>query len=63
MIIPTVLGLIAGAIFLEAFIIMVVWGAIAGQFEGAPTIGLWMAMVVGVALSLVGGIFGGSSRG
>jgi len=59
--IPGVLGLIAGAVFLEAFIVMIVWGAIAGQFEGAPTISLWLSMAVAAGLSIVGGAIGRSN--
>jgi len=59
-IIGLVTALVIGSAFLSAFVIMIVWGAIAGIFDG-PTISYWMAFVVGLALSLLKGGIGISS--
>ena len=51
-----VIGLVVGLVMLQALVIMLVWGAIAGIFDG-PTIGYGMSFLVSIALGLVGGIF------
>lgn len=55
--------LIPAFVALEAFIIMVVSGAVGHVFEeDAFFISFWQAVVVGIALSVVGGFFRGSSK-
>ncbi len=56
-IIGTILGvgiLIAGVIFFQAWVIMLVWGAIAGAFDG-PTISFWLSIAVSAAIGLLTG--------
>jgi hypothetical protein len=51
---------VAVAFFLSAFIVMVVWGAIAGIFGSTLTISYGQALAVTLGLWIIGSIFGGS---
>jgi hypothetical protein len=49
-------GVVVGVVCLNAWIIMVLWGALGSIFEFG-TIGFGTAVLVGIALSVVGGFF------
>lgn len=50
------IGFVVVSTCLSAWVIMVVWGALASHFD-FDTIGFGTAILVGLALSIVGGFF------
>ncbi len=55
-IIVGVVALVGGVLCLSALIIMLIWGAIAGEL-GGPTIGYPIALLVALALGIVSSAF------
>ncbi len=53
--------LVVACFFISALVIMLVWNALAAYF-GFKAISFWIAALISIALSIVGGSFKSSSK-
>lgn len=60
--VAAVLALLAGVIAVEGLIIWALWNALVPPLAGGPSVTYVQGVLISVALSIVGGILGGSVR-